>query len=396
MHAMTPRGRDFFKALARYKIRIEGGRLDLMTLRAQVLGSSGPPGCDVALRPPHLVTVSEPEHAPLVLRSLDRAKITRPDPRPRDFISMQPWIETRATWVEAEGEEGFASLVARGILVADPTNRAVAPPAHPHAGRTATAHPLRGTKFIAWSADPTIAPFLVDEKDLVVYALSFAELARAIASDVGLEGPAAALDEDGVLYCGRRTLATTHVLVFLPTRPIRVATIARLREAAEHGHAVLVTPSGRMREQGLREIPMPRLSESWQPLLGKLVRALHLEAYVETTLYAPAGVRVVLHRGTQRAWLDGVACTAVTETQFRALEILVVHAGQPVHTKDIATHVTLGKYHEDTTRRAVEGLVAAIAKSFKSQKKKPPKDLDALITIPRRGHYVLNATGFVD
>jgi hypothetical protein len=395
-HAITPRGRDFFKALARYKIRIEGGRLDLVTLRASIHAPGGPSRCDVALRPPHLVTVSEPEHAPLVLHYLDRAKITRPDPRPRDFYSMQPWIDMRPDWVEAEGEEGFASLVASGILVPDPTNRAVAPPGHPHAGRTATAHPLRGSKLIAWSADPTIAPFLVEEKDLVVYALSFAELARTIASALALEGPAAALDEDGVLYCGRRALATTHVLLFLPTRPIRAATIARLREAAEHGHAVLVAPAGRMREQGLREMAMPKLAGPWQPLLGGLVRALHLEAYVETTLYAPPGARVVLHRATTRTWLDGVACTAVTEVQFRALEILVTHAGQAVHTKDIAEHVTRGNFHEDTTRRAIEGLLKAIEKSFKGQKKRPPKDLEALITIPRRGYYVLNVAGFAD
>jgi hypothetical protein len=395
-HAITPRGRDFFKALARYKIRIEGGRLDLVTLRASVHAPGGPPRADVALRPPHLVTVSEPEHASLVLRYLDRAKITRPDPRPLDFFSMQPWIDTRPVWILAEGEEGFALLVASGVLVADATNRAIAPPAHPHAGRTATAHPLRGSRFIAWSADPTIAPFVVEEKDLIVYALSFERLARTIADALGLEEPAKGLDEDGVLYCGRRTLGTTRAFLFLLTRPIRAATVARLREMAGHGHAVLLVPPGRMREQGLREIPMPRLAGPWQPLLGALVRALHLEAYVETTLYAPPGARVVLHRSTLRTWFDGVACTAVTEMQFRLLEILLTHAGQAVHTKDIAEHVAGGNFHEDTTRRAIEGLLNAIAKSFKAEKKKPPKDLASLITMPRRGYYVLNAAGFAD
>jgi hypothetical protein len=272
----------------------------------------------------------------------------------------------------------------------------VAPPSHPYAGRTATAHPLRGSKFIAWSADATIAPFVVEEKDLVVYALSFPHLARTIAAALGLDGPAEKLDEDGVLYCGRRTLATTHALVFVPTRPIRPATVARLREAAEHGHAVLVTPAGRMREQGLREISMPKLAGPWQPLLGALVRALRVEAYVDTTLYATPGARVVLHRSTQRMWLDGVACTLVTELQFRLLELLVVHAGQPVHTKDIAAHITRGNFHEDTTRRAIEGLLGAIGKSFTAQKKKAPKDLRDLIGMPRRGYYALQVAGFVD
>jgi hypothetical protein len=327
---------------------------------------------------------------------LDRAKITRPDPRPLDFFSMQPWIDTRAVWVVVEGEQGFAWLVANGVLVADPTNRAIAPLAHPHAGRTATAYPLRGGKFLAWSPDPTIAPFLVEAKDLIVYALSFERLARTIADALGLDDPAKALDDDGVLFCGRRALATTHADLFLLTRPIRAATIARLREAAGHGHAVLLAPPGRMSEQGLRMLPMPPLAGPWQPLLGALVRVLRLEAYVETTLYAPVDARVVLHRSTLRTWVDGVACTAVTEVQFRTLEILVVHAGQPVHTKDIAEHVTGGNYHADTTRRAIEGLVGAIGKSFKAAKKKPPKDLATLITIPRRGYYVLNAVGFVD
>jgi hypothetical protein len=272
----------------------------------------------------------------------------------------------------------------------------VTPPGGAHRHRTAIAYPLRGSKFIAWSPDPTVAPFLVEEKDLVVYTLQFDRLALTIASAMGLEGPGSSLDEDGVLYCGRRSLATTHALVYLPTRPIRAATVARLREAAGHGHAVLITPPGRMRERGLREIPMPKLAGPWQPLLGALVRALHVQEYVETTLYAPPGARVVLHRSTQRAWLDGVACTAVTEMQFKLLEIIVVHAGQPVHTKDVAQHVTGGAFHEDTTRRTLEGLLSAIERSFKGQKKKAPKDLASLISIPRRGYYVLNAPGFVD
>ena len=77
-----------------------------------------------------------------------------------------------------------------------------------------------------------------------------------------------------------------------------------------------------------------------------------------------------------------------------AARILILHAGQPVHTKDIAEHITGGSFHEDTTRRALEGLLGSITKSFKSQKKKPPKDLASLITSPKRGYYVLNATGF--
>jgi DNA-binding response OmpR family regulator len=141
---------------------------------------------------------------------------------------------------------------------------------------------------------------------------------------------------------------------------------------------------------------MPKLAGPWHPLLGALVRALHVEAFVDTTLYAPADARVVLHRSTLRVWLDGVACTLVTELQFRLLEILIIHAGQPVHTKDVAAHIARGNFHEDTTRRALEGLVSAIEKSFKAQKRKAPKDVGELIGMPRRGYYVLRVMGFVD
>jgi hypothetical protein len=58
--------------------------------------------------------------------------------------------------------------------------------------------------------------------------------------------------------------------------------------------------------QPLRQIAMPKLAGPWEPLLGAIVRAPKLEAYVETTLYAPADARVVLHRATMRVWLDGV------------------------------------------------------------------------------------------
>jgi hypothetical protein len=396
-HAVTPRGNDLFEALARYKIRIEGGRLDLVTLRAKLARpEGGPPQCDVAVRPPHLLTISEPEHAPLLHDYLDRARITSPAPRVRDFFSKQPWSDTRAEWVVDEGEEGFARLVKGRVLAADTTNRAVTPPDHPHAGRTATAYPLSTGKLLAWSPDPTIAPFLVREEDLVVYALSFERLAATIAAALELEGPATALDDDGVLFCGRRALGPTFVLLFLLTRPIRPATVERLREAAGHGHAVLVTPEGRMTKNGLRQLAMPKLAGPWRPLLGALVRALKLEQLVDTPLYAPAGARLVLHRATKRVWLDGVACTKVTEMSFKLLDFLVAQNGNPAHTRDIAMHLRGAHWHDDTTRKAIEALLSAIEASFKAQKKKPPKDLRALLTKPKHGEYVLSVPAFAD
>ncbi|HEY2514047.1 MAG TPA: hypothetical protein VGI39_24440 [Polyangiaceae bacterium] len=394
-HAMTPRGDDLFKALSRYKIRVEGGRFDLLTLRARVLEQEDGPGqCDVALRPPHLCTVSEPELKPLLDDFLDGARITAPEPRARDFFAKQPWNDPSAGWVASEGEEGFASLVASGILKANPENRAVTPPDHPHAGPTATAYRLHGTTFLAWSPDPTVAPFLIEEKDLVAYVLQFGKLAAAIASALGLEGPATKLDEDGVLHCGRRTLGPTFVLVFLATRPIRTTTAERLRDRAGHGHAVLVAPEGRPQPGGLRQIAMPKLAGPWQPLLAEIVRLLRLEDVVDATVFAPPGARFVLHRASGRVWLDGVACMA-TERHFRLLEFLIEHDGREAYTKDIAEHVARGRAHEDTTRKQIDSLVVAIEKSFKAAGRKPPKDLRELVAMPRLGHYVLRAKGHI-
>ena len=394
-HAITPRGRDLFEALARYKIRIEGGRLDLVTLRAtRKVGGGGPPQCDVALRPPHLCTVSEPELAPLLEDFLDRARVTDPEPRARDFIARQPWIDNAAGWIEAEGEEDFASLVARGILKPNPQNRAVRSPDHPHAGRTATAYPLHGTTYLAWSPDATVAPFLVEERDLVVYALQFGKLAAAIAEALGLEGPAKKRDEDGVLYCGKRKLGPTYVLVFLLTYPIRATTAERLRDLAGHGHALLIAPEGRAQPGGLRQIAMPKLAGPWRPLLADVARALRVEDLLDATIFAPPDARFVLQRATGRVWLDGVAC-AVTERHFRLLEIFLQHEGHELHTKDIADHVARGRAHEDTTRKQIDSLFAALEKSFKAAKQRTPKDLRALIAMPRLGYYVLRAKGHI-
>ena len=398
-HAITPRGRDFFKALQRYKIRIEGGRLDLLTLRAQLpAGVTGPAQCDVALCPPHLVTVSEPELASLMDEFLDGAKITNPAPRPRDFFSLQPWIESRAAWIEVEGQEGFYALLARGLLRADRTNRTVAPPEHPHAGRTATAYPLGegSKKYLAWSPDRTVAPFIVTEEDLVLYALSFEKLAATIAAALGLAGQASKLDDDGVLLCGRRELGPTHVVYSLATRPVRMATVARLIEAAGHGHAILIGPEGRRQELGIRQLAMPKLAGPWEPLLAATVRALKLEKSVNTTVYAPAQARVVLHRATKRVWIDRVLCTKITEAHFLLLEILVMNAGQAVDTKDIAQHIAKGNQHADTTRRAVESLPVAIERSFAAVGKAVPGDLKGFIGRPKLGRYVLGVAGFVD
>ncbi len=397
-HAITPRGIDFFKALARYKIRIEGGGLGLVTVRGTRphADDGGPATCDAVLNPPHLATVSEPELAPLINDFLDRAHITSPRPRKHDFFSLQPWNGNAPEWVTAEGEAGFAALVAQGILVADASNRSVTPPEHPHAGRTATAYPLGGPRYLAWSPDPTIAPFVVEERDLVVYALDFGALARAIAKALGLESPAAKLDDDGVLYCGRRALGPAVVHVFLLTRPIRPLTAVRLMETAGHGHAVAVLPEGRIQVQPLRQIAMPKLAGPWEPLLGAVVRALKLEAHVETTLYAPADARVVLHRATMRVWIDRVLCAALTEAHFRLLDGLIARAGAPMHTKDVAAHVGRGSETLDTTRRTIESFIAAVTKSFRLQNKQPPRDLKKLITMPKHAHYTLNAKGFVE
>jgi hypothetical protein len=395
-HAITPRGRDFFKALARYKIRIEGGRLDLVTVRAtRPAGEPGPPTCDVVMSPPHHLTVSEPELAPLMHEMLDRARITRPEARPRDFFSCQPWIDTPATWTAREGEGGFAALVARGVLKADSSNRGVASPEHPHAGRTATAYPLGGKKYLAWSPDPTIAPFVVLEKDLLVYSLDFGAVAAMVAEAMGLDAPAARLDDDGVLHCGRRTLGPTFVHVFLLTRPIRPATVARLGEAAGHGHAILVLPEARRQAHGLRQLAMPALAGPWQPLLDGIVRTLRLTQHVDTIVYAPADARVVVDRARGFVWVDGVLCEAVKETHVRLLDVLITR-GPQLYTKEIADYVAQGHAHADTTRRAIETFVSAVKRSFKAQKRTPPRDLAGFITMRKHGYYALGVKGFVD
>jgi hypothetical protein len=400
-HAMTPRGKDLFRALRRYKIRIEGGRLEVVTLRATRAAPpepGAPAQLDIILRPPHEVSVSEPELAPLARRLLRAVKITHPAPRAPDFFSRQPWRDPAAAWIASEGEEVFRELAQRGLLVADASNRAVAPPAQPHAGRTATAHPLPGAggRFLAVSADPTVPPFVVKEEDLVVYALSFEKLASALARACELTGPAPDLDDDGVLLCGQRALGPTHVVVSLLTRPIRVATAARLRDAAGYGHAILVAPEGRREGHGLHVIPIPKLGGPYRPMLQAMVRLLKLQAKVDTPLYAPEGARIVVHFETVRIWVDGVLCAAATETHARLLQILIEHAGQPVHTKDIAEHVAQGNQHSDTTRKAVESFFTAVEKSHRALKKKPPKGLREMIAQPKLGVYALKVPGFVD
>ncbi len=130
--------------------------------------------------------------------------------------------------------------------------------------------------------------------------------------------------------------------------------------------------------------------------IGDEQRALGVEKRVETTLYAPPDARIVLHRATKRIWIDGVHCAALTDTHFRLLEILITQSGQPVFTKDIAAHVARGKQHDDTTRKAIESFVAGVEKTFKAMKKKPPKDLHALIAKPSRSHYAIDVRSFID
>ncbi len=208
-HAVTPRGQSFFEALERYKIRIDGGRLEAVTLRASLRPRDGSPTqCDVAIRPPHLLTLSNPESAPLMTEVLDLARITRADEPVLDFFSIQPWIQTRAGWTASVGD-AFDALVKEGVLLADKQNRAVAHPDYPYAGRVFVAFPLADGRWLATNPDVPIAPFVCSSDDLVVYRLSFEKLAAKIADTAdatraarrgcaGRDGAAADADEHHV------------------------------------------------------------------------------------------------------------------------------------------------------------------------------------------------------
>jgi hypothetical protein len=399
-HAMTPRGADMFKAFARYKIRIDGGLLAQATLRATRTAASardgGPPGCDVAIRPPHQLTIAEPELAQLLEQFLDRAHITDPEPQLRDFFTLQPWIDTRAVWELTLGKKGFSDLLRRGILKELEKNRFVAPPGAPLGGRSAIAHHLRGDKFLACDPDPTIAPFIVRAKDLVLYALQFGAFAAFVAGELGLQGGAEDLDDDGVLYFGRRELGGVDVFVYLLTRPIGDATVDRLRDATKPGHAVLFVPSARVTKGNLAQLPMPGLAEPWSPMLGPLVRALGVESRVETYLYAPQDARIVLHGKTQRMWIDRVLCSKMTAQGFRVVEALLEASGQRAHTKDIAQHVAPGAEGEETTVKAIVAFRTGAAKSFREAKVKRPKDLEGFIESSNSGFHRLLVKGYLE
>jgi hypothetical protein len=182
----------------------------------------------------------------------------------------------------------------------------------------------------------------------------------------------------------------------LPTRPIRRATEKRLSEAAESGHAVLVVPEGRIKGGALRQLPMPNLAAPWFPLLGGIVRAFALQSKVETFLYAPADARVVLHRATTRMWVDRVLCKQVTDKAFKAIEALIVHQGQAVHSKEIAHFIAGRLANDDTTRKAVNAFKAAVKRAYRRAKKRIPADLDDFVDTPRHGHWSLTVKGFVD
>ncbi len=396
-HVLTPRGPDLFEVLDRYKIRTQGGKYEQITARVHFARPGGaPPECDASLRPPHHVTLSEPEAAPLVHELLDRARITNPAPLVRDLYWQQPCSASRVEWIAYVVLEAFEAMVRDGLLVASNENRSVAHPDHPNAGPIATAHEIEDGKFIAWSPDPTIAPFLVDASALVVYELKFDELAAAIAAALGLEGPSSGLDDDGLLCCGRRLLGAYPVVLFLLTRPPTALGIERLRDAAGTGKTVILSPDGYDPIRGLHRVVMPSPAGPWRPLLREIIHTLKYEAFVDTTLYAPPDARFVLHRATMRVWLDGILCVALTEAHFRLLEILIEYAGQPVYTKDIAERIAKKNRTDNTTSNAVMSLDKALEKSFREVKKKLPKGLATLIATPKYGWYQLTVNGFVD
>jgi hypothetical protein len=54
-----------------------------------------------------------------------------------------------------------------------------------------------------------------------------------------------------------------------------------------------------------------------------------------------------------------------------------------------SAHAGRGSAVDEKLRRAIE-------KSFKAQKKKPPKVVGEVIETPKRGYYALRVAGFVD
>jgi hypothetical protein len=180
------------------------------------------------------------------------------------------------------------------------------------------------------------------------------------------------------------------------TRPVRAATFDRLRASAKHGHAIVIAPRERFTAGTLVHVAMPPLAGPWRGVLADVVHALGIASLVDTIVYAPPSARVVLHRATMRAWIDGVLCGKLTEYHFRLLALLAENAGQQVHTKEIADHVSQGNMREDTTRKAIHNFVDAATRSFKAARVKPPKDLGKLVEMPKHGFYRLTAPAFVD
>ncbi len=243
-------------------------------------------------------------------------------------LLLRSAVDSPVGRVDCAKDEGFRGLVKRGILVADPSNRSVAPPGAIRTGRAArrpTDSPMGEFSRGAPTRRSCRSSSRRRPRRLQAQVRRLREDRRG--GDGARGRRRWRLDEDGLLFLGHRVLGTTRFRVYLQTRPIRKATEERLSFAAGVDHVVLVVPRGRLQKHALRQIAMPTLSGAWQPRSSVRLCAHSASNRRSTRPSMRRRMRASSStRATMRLWVDGVLCEAVKETQFRLMGYMVDHA----------------------------------------------------------------------
>jgi hypothetical protein len=371
-----------------------GGFLERAVIRLNFADEG--PKADILVAGPNTIEVYPTSRRDLALSFLEAAGILAPPAPSSDLWRLEPFNHPLATWASALDADTLRDLQKQGILVAEET-RALVDPEQPAAGRSLLAFPIRGqrARFYAVARDAhnsSARPRRVRDRDLLTYRLDLPKYAGWLSKALTLEGPAEALGA-GLYALGNITIGTRVARILLATTTSTVrgpGAEKRLRSAARGAEIAVIVPPGRALDGAFAEVELACLdAPSRADLIPRLIRALSIDDEdLDPTLLAPKGTRWVLDRARQRAWLDGVLLTRMTDSVFRFLCVLADAKDAQVSGKEASRVISPHRDDFLAARETNQRLKKVVQSSFADAGKKPP-DVQSLIFSDVRGYRLL-------
>jgi hypothetical protein len=332
------------------------GYVDRATIRVETDDRAA----DAFLQLPHRVEIADRAREPVVRAAIAALGVFEPGARPDDARSLAPYEHPEWRWRGVVGDEGFARLVARGLLARVTVAHVATEDMRMHGASYVVRRVPGGGGEYALAEDRAYGARVVAPEDRVAWRLDRDALAGAMRADLGAAPAAAAsaIAVDGVLDLGVVALASGKLrFAFAMAAPPR-GWLASVRRACGIGVTpVVLVPRGHA--AGIDGVAVVELDVPEQlgvagagRALGRAAEALGVPHEVER--WRTCEEDMVIDAAAETVWIAGTA-VALSDNAYRLL-VLLARAGRVVATKALGARISASGYPDEVARRAKRQL----------------------------------------